>query len=279
MGAADIGSGSIITLTSDFGLADAYVAAMKAVILDINPRTTLVDVSHDVRPQRLLQAVFITQGAWPFFPPGAIHVVVVDPGVGTERRALALITPRGAFLGPDNGVLSSALPDDARPTAAQGPSAAPLRAGYRAFAITSPRFMHEPVSATFHGRDVFAPAAAHLSLSVAPDELGDRVETLYAFPPLRAARCADGSVQAHVVHIDRFGNVVTDARADDLPEGALIAEVAGQRIAGLVPTYAKATGLAALVGSSGYLEVSLPNDSAAEALRVEIGDAVLVRPG
>ncbi len=277
MAAPDIGRRSIITLTSDFGLADPYVAAMKAVILNISPAVTLVDVSHEVRPQRLLQAVFITQGAWPFFPRGAIHMAVVDPGVGTNRRALTLITPEGAFVGPDNGVLSSALPDGARPAASQGRSVVPVPAGCRAFAITNPRFLREPVSATFHGRDVFAPAAAHLSLGVAPEELGEPVETLLAFPPLRAARCPDGSLQGQVVHIDRFGNAVTDACAEDLPEGALVVEVAGRRVPGLVRTYAEASGLAALVGSSGYLEVALPSGNAAEALGVEICDAVLVR--
>ena len=268
----------IITLTSDFGLADPYVAAMKGVMLGLNPRAVIVDVSHEVRPQRLLQAVFITQSVWPFFPPGSIHIVVVDPGVGTSRRALVLETPRGHFLGPDNGVLSAGLPDDARPPANEGPAPVALPAGFRAFAITNRRYLRDPMSATFHGRDVFAPAAAHLSLGVPPDELGEPVETVLAFPPLRARRCADGSLQGRVVHIDRFGNVVTDVRADDLPQGAFTVELAGQQVPGPVRTYAEATGLAAIVGSSGYLEIALPNGSAAATLRVDTGDAVVVRP-
>ena len=279
MMASEPAASEIVTLTTDFGLADPYVAAIKGVILGLNRRAVIVDISHEVRPQRLLQAVFITQSAWPLFPTGAINVVVVDPGVGTDRRAVVLETPQGRFLGPDNGVLSAALPDEARPPADEGPAPVALPAGFRGFAITNRRYLREPVSATFHGRDVFAPAAAHLSLGVPPDELGEPVEKVLAFPPLRARRYPDSTLQAQVVHIDRFGNVVTDARADDLPEGAFTVELAGQRVPGPVRTYAKATGLAAVVGSSGYLEVALPKSSAAAALGVDIGDAVLVRPG
>ena len=266
----------IITLTSDFGLADPYVAAMKGVILSISPRATLVDVTHEVRPQQQLQAVFLTQASWPFFPPGAVHVAVVDPGVGTARRALVLQTPRGLFVGPDNGVLSSALPDEARPAGA-APEPIALPEGHRAFTIAEPRYLREPVSATFHGRDVFAPAAAHLSLGVPPDAFGPPVPEIVAFPPLRAQRDATGALRAQVVHIDRFGNVVTDARAADLPAGAVAVEIAGRVVPGLVRTYAEASGLTALAGSAGYLEVALPNGSAAALLSVEIGAPALVR--
>lgn len=269
----------VITLTTDFGLSDPYVAAMKGVILAINPRAAIVDVSHAVQPQRLLQAVFITQAAWPFFASDTVHVAVVDPGVGTERRAVVLVTPCGRFVGPDNGVLSAALPEEARPTSDPGPAPVALPAGYRAFAITNLRYLREPVSATFHGRDVFAPAAAHLSLGVAAEELGEPVKELLVFPPLRARRCADGALRGGVVHIDRFGNVVTDARVEDLPAGAFTVELAGRRVPGPVRTYAEAVELAALVGSAGYLEVVRPDGSAADELDVHIGDAVLVRPG
>jgi S-adenosylmethionine hydrolase len=266
---------AIITLTTDFGLADAYAGAMEGVILSINPRAAIVDISHDVRPQSILQACFVTQSAWPYFPDGCVHVAVVDPGVGSDRRALAVETPRGLFVGPDNGVLSSALPREARP-----PELAEiaLPAGYRAFAITNPAYMRSEVSATFHGRDIFAPAAAHLSLGVEPDVLGEPVERVLSHPPLRARRRADGSLEARVLHIDRFGNVISDARREDLPEGRLAVEIAGPRIEGLTRTYADATGLAAIIGSAGYLEIALPRGSAADALGVNIGDAVLVRP-
>jgi hypothetical protein len=250
---------------------------MKGVVLTISPGAYVIDISHDVRPQRVLQAAFVTQSAWAFFPDGAVHVAVVDPGVGTDRRALALVTPRGCFAGPDNGVLSAALPDAARPGEGDVAALVSLPDGYRAFTISNPAYRREPVSATFHGRDVFAPAAAHLSIGLSPHELGEPVESMLAFPPLRARRRNDGSLDARVIHIDRFGNVVTDARAADLPDGALAVELAGESVPGLVRTYAEAAGLVALIGSSGYLEVALPAGSAAGALAVEIGDAVLVR--
>ncbi len=267
----------IITLTTDFGLADPYAAQMKGVILGLNPRATIVDVSHEVRPQRLLQAVFLTQAAWPAFPSGTIHIAVVDPGVGTERSAIAMATGHGVYLGPDNGVLSAALPETARPRGAEGLSRLPVPAGCRSFAITNERLLREPVSATFHGRDVFAPAAAHLSLGVPPEDLGEPVDAIVAFPPLRAEPAPDGSLRAQVVHIDRFGNVITSVRAADMPVGAFVVHVAEHSVPGPVQTYAEARKLAALVGSSGYLEVALPNGSAADLLGIDIGDAVLVR--
>jgi hypothetical protein len=266
----------IVTLTTDFGLGDPYVAAMKGVLLTLNPRAVIVDVSHEVRPQQLLQAAFIAGAAWPHFPADAIHVCVVDPGVGTERRALAIETPRGVFVGPDNGVLSAALPNDARPV--EGCQAVRLPNGYRAFEITNRRYLHEPVSATFHGRDVFAPAAAHLSLGVAPEELGEAVDTVLAFAPLRALRRADGTLLAQVVHIDRFGNAITGVRAEDLADGAFVIEIAGRSIPGPVRTYAEAKGLATIVGSSGFIEIALANGNAAEELGIDIGASVVLRP-
>jgi len=268
---------AVITLTTDFGLADPYVAAMKGVILAINPEAAIVDVTHNVRPQRVLQAVFVTEAAWPFFPDGAVHVAVVDPGVGTARGTLCLDAPRGRFVGPDNGVLSAALPDGARPPAGEGASEIRVPEGCRVFSITNPRYLREPVSATFHGRDVFAPAAAHLSLGVPANELGDAVATMLALPQLRARRRADGALEGRVLHIDRFGNVVTDARTDDAPEGPIAVELVGEVVYGPVRTYADATGLVALAGSSGYIEVALPNDSASAQLGIEIGDRVIVR--
>ncbi len=274
----DSAAAPIITLTTDFGLADSYVAEMKGVILGLNRRATVVDVSHAVRPQRLLQAVFITQAAWPAFPPVTIHIAIVDPGVGTQRRGIAISAGDALFLGPDNGVLSAAIPDEARPPTRKGLSTVPVPARCRSFAITNESLLRQPLSATFHGRDVFAPAAARLSLGMPLEELGEPVDTILAFPPLRAERHRDGSLQAQVVHIDRFGNVITGVRADDLPVGALAVELAGRSVPGPARTYAEIPELAALVGSSGYLEVALPNASAAHLLGVDIGDTVLVRP-
>lgn len=271
------GTPSVITLTTDFGLADSYVSEMKGVIIGLNPQARIVDITHAVQPQHLLQAVFLTQSAWPAFSNGSIHVAVVDPGVGTSRRAIALATPRGCVLGPDNGVLSAALPNEALPSAESGLVEVALPSSCHASTITNLQYLREPVSATFHGRDVFAPAAAHLSLGVSIEELGEPVDSVLAFPPLRARPRTDGTLAGKVIHIDHFGNAITDVQARDLPAGPFKAELSGRRISGLAMTYAGGEGLIALVGGSGYLEIALPNGSAADALQIQIGDSVLIR--
>jgi S-adenosylmethionine hydrolase len=266
-----------ITLTSDFGTSDAYVAAMKGVILSVNPRAVIVDITHNVSPQSVIQAVVLTQSAWPLFPADAIHVAVVDPGVGTDRRAVAVQGPVGTYVGPDNGVLSSALPEKSRPDE-DAPSAVSLPDGYRAHEITSLRVLRQPVSATFEGRDVFAPAAAHLSLGLRLEELGPPIDRILTYPPLRALRCADGTLLGRVVHIDRFGNLITDIRHGDLPSTDFAVEIGATAVPGPARTYGEALGLAAIVGSSGYLEVALPGGNAAAALDVAVGAPVRLRP-
>lgn len=276
------GPPSIITLTTDFGLQDPYVAAMKGAILTINPTVRLVDVSHTIRPQAIEQAAFVLAAAWPYFPPDAIHVAVVDPAVGSERRALALRAAGTTFVGPDNGVLSTALPDDARTAAVDSPNrrlSAPvgLPPGYRAVSLTNERFFRTPVSSTFHGRDIFGPVAAHLSLGVALEELGEPVEQIVALPPFRARRQADGSLRGRVLHIDAFGNLITDVRLEDLPSAKIVIEVAGRTVEGLSATYGPGADLRAVTGSSGYLEIAAPGASAAAVLKAELGLTVVVR--
>jgi S-adenosylmethionine hydrolase len=268
---------AVITLTSDFGLADPYVAAMKGVILSLNPDAVIVDVSHAVRPQRIEQAAFLLEAARPYFSPGAIHVAIVDPGVGTERRALALQTPFGVFVGPDNGVLSPALPEESRRTAPEGGGRIPLPQGTSGVSLTNPRYQRLPVSDTFHGRDVFAPAAAHLSLGVAPASLGEPVADALVLPPFRAPRQADGSLAGRIVHVDGFGNLITDVRGDDLPAEEITVETRGRAIAGTSRAYAEGRGLMALVGSFGFLEIALAGGSAAAETGADIGDPVAVR--
>jgi hypothetical protein len=271
----------IITLTTDFGLADPYVAVMKGVILSLNPAVTIVDVTHDVRPQQVAQAAFLLAQALPYFPPGTIHVVVVDPGVGTARRALALAAPELLLVGPDNGVLSAALPEETRRRAGPGrqPSEVGLPEGYRAVVIKRRLYMRDVVSATFHGRDVFAPAAAHLSLGVGLGALGPDVRKAQALPPFRARRRPDGALEGQVLHVDRFGNLVTDVRAEDLSTSRVEVSIGGQRIEGLADTYEEGPELKALVGSAGYLEVACRGGSAAYRLGVDVGAGVLVTEG
>ncbi len=267
----------IITLTSDFGLQDPYVAAMKGAILAINPAARLVDVSHAIRPQAIEQAVFVLAAAWPYFPPGAIHVVVVDPAVGSRRRALALRSAAATFVGPDNGVLSTALSDDVRAAADDSPGLVGLPTGCRAVSLTNERYFRSPVSSTFHGRDVFGPVAAHLSLGVPLEDLGDPVEQIMALPPFRARRQPDGSLRGRVLHIDAFGNLITDVRVEDLPSRGAIIEVAGRTVEGVSATYEPGAELRAVTGSSGYLEIAAPGGSAAASLKAGLGLTIVVR--
>jgi S-adenosylmethionine hydrolase len=267
----------IITLTTDFGLQDAYVAAMKGAILSINPAASLVDVSHAIRPQAIEEAVFVTAAAWPYFPSGAVHIAVVDPSVGSRRRGLALRRADATFVGPDNGVLSAALPDSARAAAGDSPASVRLPEDCRAVSLTNERYFRSPVSSTFHGRDIFGPVAAHLSLGVPLEEMGEPVRQIIAVPPFRARRELDGSLRGRVIHIDVFGNLITDVRMDDLPSRDVVVEVAGHTIEGVDATYEVGADLRAVAGSSGYLEIAAPGRSAAALLRAGLGEIVVAR--
>jgi hypothetical protein len=268
----------IITLTTDFGLQDPYVAAMKGAILSVNPAVTLVDVSHAIRPQAIEQAVFVTAAAWPYFPPDVIHIAVVDPTVGSQRRGLALRSAGATFIGPDNGVLSAALTDDVRMAAGQSPAPVRLPADCHAVSLTDERYFRSPVSSTFHGRDIFGPVAAHLSLGVSLEEMGEPVEEIVALPPFRARRQPDGSLRGRVLHIDAFGNLITDVRTEDLPSRNVIVEVAGHTVEGVNATYEPGADLRAVAGSSGYVEIAAPGTSAAALLKADLNQPVFVRP-
>jgi S-adenosyl-L-methionine hydrolase (adenosine-forming) len=267
----------IITLTTDFGLADPYVASMRGVILSLNPQAVIVDVSHAVRPQQIEQGAFLLEASLPYFPPSSIHIAVVDPGVGSQRRAIALRTASGTFVGPDNGVLSPALPDDLRSRAGEAGGRVRLPERSSGVALTDPSYHRQPVSDTFHGRDIFAPAAGHLSLGVPLSDLGEPVDDVVALPPFRARSEPDGSRKGRIVHIDVFGNLITDVRGEDLASPRLTVEVRDRQIAGLQRNYASGQGLTALVGSSGFLEITLSGGSAVAELGVDIGEPVVVQ--
>ena len=265
-----------ITLLTDFGLEDVYVGVIKAVIHRLAPQSPVIDITHAVAPQDVVQGAFLLEQAWRYFPEGTVHLVVVDPGVGTSRRRLALAYQGHYFIGPDNGVLSAAMPDTARPARRIGETYEAqeliVPSGVRAFA-------GEPsagakVSATFEGRDVFAPAAAFLAGGTDITRTGRPLDRLRAFPAFRAPRDERGMLLGLVLHEDHYGNLITDIRAADLPERAVF-EVAGRRLS-LAHTYAEAPGLCAIVGSTGYIEIAQPNGSAAEALSAGKGTAVSV---
>lgn len=275
----------LISFVSDFGRRDAYVGTVQAVMLAICPDARIVDLTHEIRPQDALHAVLQAQQAWTCFPDGAVHLVVVDPGVGTARRAIAVRGPRGFAVGPDNGVLSAFLPEETRAAALspanrgggnRAPEAAPvsLPSGFAAREIQHPAVIRPTPSATFHGRDIFGPAAASLAAGFPFDDLGPACAAIYAFPPIRAS-VRDGRVAGVVLDIDHFGNLITSVRLADLPDDAAGVEIMQRRLP-LVRTYGDQPALCCLIGSGGYLEVALPNGDAAATLGATIGTAVEV---
>lgn len=273
----------VITLTTDFGGADAYVATMKGVILDIAPDARLVDVTHQITPQDIRQTAYILYTLYRFFPRRTVHLVVVDPGVGGSRRAIALRTPRGFFVGPDNGVFSYVIAEQDVEAAVE---------------LVRPRYRLAPMSHTFHGRDIFAPAAAHLATGVPIDQLGPRLSDPLQLP-LPRLQVSSGVIRGEVLHIDHFGNVITSIgrllwRAEELwlepafgkreaQDVRLQADqasvrAAGQQIPSLRRTYADVEpgDTLALVGSGGHLEISVREGSAAAVLGLQPGDPVEV---
>lgn len=265
-----------ITLTTDFGTRDAYVAAMKGTILGIYPDARLIDITHEITPQDVMEAAFVLREAVPYFPADAVHLVVVDPGVGTERRPIALQHGPHWFVGPDNGIFPLVLESDSPDRVVELDRKTVWR-------TTSP-------STTFHGRDIFAPAAAHLASGLALSEIGSPVDAL---EPMRWAQpiADDEGVQGWVVHIDRFGNCITNISREVLVQHAdqaagearngqvmppLKCFVGNSKLNALHETYGRVDEgePLLLIGSSGFLEVAVNSGNAAELLDIRKGDAV-----
>jgi S-adenosylmethionine hydrolase len=259
---------SIITLTTDFGLADGYVGTMKGVILGIDPTATIVDISHDISPQDVREAAYTLYAAYPYFPQGAIHVVVVDPGVGSERRAIALRTPQAIFVAPDNGVLSYVIVREKVEEIVN---------------LTNPCYQLSPVSRTFHGRDIFAPAAAHLARGIPLAEVGQPLAEMVTFPLPRPQVRPDGTIVGQVIHVDRFGNLITSIMSKDLADHPLLREgiikIKGQSIRKIANHYTEGMKgkLLALIGSSDHLEIAVASGSASQTLEARVGDEILLK--
>jgi len=279
----------IVTLTTDFGLADGYTGIMHGVMRGICPSAGVVDLTHQVSPQDVRGAAFLLYAAYPYFPADTVHCVVVDPGVGTSRRAIAVETPHGCFVAPDNGVLSYVL--------AREPLIATV-------SLTNPRYHLFPVSRTFHGRDVFAPVAAHLACGVSLADVGESMAQLVTFPVPGISVRPDGAMRGLVIHVDRFGNLITSIgrllwRGDDLsvqpafsiaggrgtrlrispfPAGEARVYVGSRCIGGIQPTYGNAPAgePLALVGSVGHLEIAVAGGSAAQVLDAGVGAEVIL---
>jgi S-adenosylmethionine hydrolase len=273
---------SIITLTTDFGYDDAYVAAVKGAILSINPEANIIDISHSIKPQNILQAAFILSVAYRYFPKQTIHMAIVDPGVGSERQGIILKTPSSIFVAPDNGILSYIIDDlfsvESCTLTEQTHDLKEIvfKKGLEAAAITDPRFWRHPVSPTFHGRDIFAPVAAGLSLGISPYEFGEKINSLHVLSIPKPSLDPEGNLVGRVLHVDRFGNLITNIKSNDLPGKDVMIEVAGYCIQGISDYYAQNKGVMAIVGSSGYLEVSLREGSACDFLGTAVGDEIKV---
>jgi S-adenosyl-L-methionine hydrolase (adenosine-forming) len=274
---------STITLTTDFGYEDAYVAAVKGAILSVNPEANIIDISHSIEPQNILQAAFILNAAYRYFPKQTVHMAVVDPGVGSEREGIILKTPSAIFVAPDNGILSYVIDDLFHVESPPAQSIHELKevifkTGLEAVAITDPRFWRHPVSPTFHGRDIFAPVAAGLSLDISMYEFGGKIHSLHVLPVPKPFLDPEGNLIGQVLHFDHFGSLITNIKNSDLPGKDAMIDAGGHCIQGINNYYAQNKGVMAILGSSGYLEISLRDGSARDFLGMMVGDEIRVMP-
>ena len=258
----------IITLTTDFGTADHYVAAMKGVIWTVAPTARIVDVTHEVTAYEITEGAFVVDEAWRWFPKKTVHVAVVDPGVGSSRRPILVEAGGHYFVGPDNGIFAMVY----QPMEERGEKVVVRE-------ITAERYFRHPVSRTFHGRDVFAPVAAHLAKGVPPARFGKRIEDylkLHSFRPIRTSKRV---WTGQVLRIDRFGNLITSFSVEEFEEiktRPFELAIGTEKLHRLALNYAEVDAGEAfvIVGSSGYLEVSVNQAQAAKRLGCGVGAPV-----
>jgi len=256
---------TLITLTTDFGVDDSYVAVMKGVILTITPHAQIVDITHQIEPQNVHEAAYVLSSAAPYFPPDTVHVVVVDPGVGSSRRPIAIQTGSARLVGPDNGVFTHLLAAAEQATVVH---------------LQNRAYWRSAVSHTFHGRDIFAPVAAHLAAGVPLDALGPSIDDPILLDLTQPVRLADGSLRGEIVHVDRFGNLICNIPASWLAGADWTIRIAGHTLDGLQQSYAgvAAGQLVALVSSGDTLEIAVREGSAAQLLTVAAGEPVVAWP-
>ena len=259
-------SSYIITLLTDFGILDGYVASMKGVILNICPDAKLVDISHLIAPQSVRSGAFVLYACYEYFPHGTIHLAVVDPGVGTERGAVAIRTRSCFFVGPDNGLFSMILRKET---------------GWEARRLENRQFRRSPLSSTFHGRDLFAPAAAHIARGVRFDTLGPACDPVS--PHWDEPSIGKGEVRGEVIHVDRFGNAITNVLSETLEKQAPVEKwmITAEKsaISSIEQTYGGVrTGEPlALTGSAGFIEIAVNQGNAASELELGLGTRVTFR--
>jgi S-adenosyl-L-methionine hydrolase (adenosine-forming) len=254
----------MITLTSDFGLKDPYVAEMKGVILTINPVASTVDITHDVEKFNIRMAAFILASVASYFPKGTVHLAVVDPGVGTERRAILVQTKWGFFVGPDNGLLM---------LAAQSQGIEHI------YELSNPTLMLPKASSTFHGRDIFAPAAAYIDLGTKPSEFGAEIEDPF-IPCFLAVERLNGALKGEVLYIDGFGNIITNIKEKNVLDSKFLEvkfpDVSLRLKFGKVYAEVEPKEPIVLVGSNGFLEIAINHDNAARKFNVKVGDKITI---
>lgn len=255
----------ILTLLSDFGLSDVYVGVMKGAIAQINPRLTVVDLTHQIPPQNIAAGRFCLMNAYPYFPAGTVHVAVVDPGVGSQRRAIAVELTDGFLVGPDNGLFSGVL--------SQSPTV-------RAVELTNPDYWRTPYpAATFHGRDIFAPVGTHLASGVSLEQLGRAISpaTLVQLAIPECTQTKTG-VSGCIQYIDRFGNLVTNIGAAYLQGKTWSVVAAGMKIPGCqIYSDSPDERAIALEGSHGWVEIAVCGGNAQSQLGLNCGDPVQVQ--
>jgi S-adenosyl-L-methionine hydrolase (adenosine-forming) len=259
---------AIITLTTDYGTNDHLVGALKGVILKINPDVTIVDITHNVTAYDLLDGALTIGSAYSYFPSKTVHVVVVDPGVGTERRPLLVSAQNQYFIAPDNGVLSVIYEHEKESLVVRHANVE--------------HYYLQPVSKTFHGRDIFAPVAAWLTKGWQTGSMGDEITDFKRFAIPRPKE-ADGTLKGVVLRADAFGNLITNFRSEDFPEsalagGAIKLQVGNQAVTRLVETFAQGNNGEAIayVGSSGYIEVGMNKGNASRTLTIGRGAPVVL---
>ncbi len=263
---------SIITLTTDFGIEDEYAGVMKGVILGINPNVTIVDITHHIPPQGVIQAAYTIKASYHYFPPGTVHIVVVDPGVGSERPILALEKQGHRFLAPDNGVLSLLLDD--------------MDVDSMVY-VTNSRYFLRSISQTFHGRDIFAPIGAYMALGMELKDFGDRIgkDKVVRLAIHTPVPTKDG-ITGQVISIDRFGNLISNISEEYLASmcpkekiSCIEIRIGQRKITGLSQSYEanKGSELLAIIGSRGTIEIAVNRGSAQKYLMAEKGDTIEVR--
>ena len=259
------GAFRVITLLTDFGTADYFVAAVKGVILTINPQVSLVDITHEVPPQDIETGAFTLLNCYRDCPSETIHLAVVDPGVGSARRGIVVRAGEYYFVGPDNGLFSYICDRES---------------SCEVFELAEQKYFRPQPSSSFHGRDVFAPVAGELSRGTQPQQLGPQIKDEVRLAPLAAVKEQDGSVRGRIIHIDHFGNCITNLTRFDLPDSGQINLLVNQTvIRQLRRFFSDEAGakdeLFAIWGSAGFLELSINGGSAATTLRAKRGDLVI----